>query len=1011
MAICIYPGDASDLSGNGLGILRPTSCIVRQEAGGLYELEMTHPITGDNRWALIQKGCLIKAPTPTAQTPNLEIYHEGTPEVPGTPERLIWRVNITTAHANGYSRIYQRANTDSRVLKKLRNGTEYEYLGAVGSNWHKAVSADGISGYMYTANSVYARTEPEIKPQAGSPGWSTVVKPRQVREQLFRVVDTAVDTEKMEKWVLARHVSYDLLKNVITQYKGEGVAPAIALGGLADNLVSPYEGEFYTDIVTPVTVDWQVKNGISALLDPEEGLLHKAAPTGRLVRDNWDWFLLAPQTVDRGLTLRYGKNLLGVHEDSSAADTVTRLVPYGEDKEGNLLLLPEVYVDAEDAGSYPVTLTAALEVGEAKEKEASGDDAAVTKEDCYRLMREACTKAYQDGANGLDVTLTVDFLHLGDTVEYAAYKDLQQAHLYDTIHLWESRVGMEIQAQAIAYEFDAILERYQSMTVGRLGQGEKASIASWQLPDGGIAGTKLALGSVIGNRLRDLSITNAKLGNATITYAKIAQACIALLNADAIKALIAELEKVIAGTIETNELYAQIIKAVTASLDKVTSGQITTNDLYAQIIKAVVLEIGKVTAGQVETNELYAQIISAAAAELGKVTADTVDANELYASLVKALKADLARVTSGAIETSELFAVLASVVNLTAETADIDFARIKDLVTGEAIITEGVGGKLFIARLTVTDLQVVSAITQELVVKGEDGRYYQLTIVDGALVPVEVAMSGEQLQEGTTPGTALVENAITTRELNATQIFADEALMTTLFAGMGTFGEIFAQSAVMPFITTSVIESEAFRLAVASGGIEWVDELPEEPVTGKYYVDNSVSPPVIRRWDGEAWATINDTEEIQRALTDHSSQLTALNDAVELRVTRTEYDAALAEKADQTALSATETSLRQDISGWQARIEATEGDVTTLKLGVEVTEDGVTIRQPNKTSNQMQLAADSITISAPGREALVISPQESYMPSLRVSRFVRGNLVTTVSGTGPACRVVDQYVE
>jgi len=314
MAICIYPGDARDMTGNGLGILRPTRCVVRQEAGGLYEMEITHPITGDNRWALIREGMLIKTPTPTAETPNLEIYHEGTPEIAGTPERIIWRVNITTAHANGYSRIYQRANTDSRVLKKLRNGTEYEYLGAVGSNWHKAVSADGVSGYMYTANSQYVRTEEEIKPQAGSPGWSTVVKPRQAREQLFRVVEVNLDTVKMEVQAVARHVSYDLIKNVVTQYKGEKIAPAIALAGLKERLASPYEGDFYTDITEPVTVDWQVKNGISALLDPEEGLLHQAAPTGRLVRDNWDWFLLAPKPVNRGLTLRYGKkNTLTVY--------------------------------------------------------------------------------------------------------------------------------------------------------------------------------------------------------------------------------------------------------------------------------------------------------------------------------------------------------------------------------------------------------------------------------------------------------------------------------------------------------------------------------------------------------------------------------------------------------------------------------------------------------------------------------------------------------------------------
>lgn len=1003
MSIYAYAAGATTLYGNGLAMLEPTVCTVHQKAAGSYELYLQHPITDDLKWKTIVRGNLIKAPVPQAETPLIQIAVKQEPEVVKT--RTIWRVNITTSKANGYSRIYQRPNIDSKVLKRLRNGTEYEYLGAVGSNWHRAVASDGTTGYMYTANSVFVRTETETKPVATRPGFSSVVQPRQIRDQYFRIYDTHTDTRNSLVTAYARHISYDYMGNMTKQCNLEGVDVQNALAQIHNAMVLTEDRDIITDLEGTITEDYSFKNGIEILMDPDTGLIHKLE--AKLVRDNEDFFLLKNEVIDRGVIIAHGKNLLGVDLRENDENVVTRIVPIGTDKEGNQMLLPEVYVDSPNISVYPTINVQKLEVHEAK----VSDD--MTVDQAYEKMREAAKAEYDKGADGVGMTLDVNFVQLGDTEEFKQYKNLQQVFLYDTITIRHQPTGFETKAQVAEYEWDAILERYNRLKTGDVLEVTGATIAGFQLPNGGISGTKLTPNAVDGTRLRDLSVTNAKIGTAAITYAKIASATIALLQADAIKAAIAEIEKVVSGTVETNELYASIIQAVTASIDKVTSGQITTNDLYAQIIKAVALEIGHVTAGQVETNELYAQIIRAAAAELGKVTAATVDANKLYASLVKALKADLARVTSGEIETSELFAVLASVVNITAETADIDFARIKDLVTGEAIITEGVGGKLFIARLSVTDMQVVSAITQELVVKGADGRYYQLTVAGGELIPVAVSMSGEQLQEGSTPGTALVENAITARELNAEKIFADEALMTTLFAGMGTFGEIFAQSAAMPFITTSVIESEAFKLAVASGssGIEWVDELPEEPVIGKYYADNSVSPPALRRWDGEAWTTISDTEEIAKALTEQRSQLTALNDALELRVTKAEYDLALAGKADQEALSATETSLRQDISGWQARIEATEGDVTTLKLGVEVTEEGVTIRQPDRTSNQMRLAAGSITISAPGREALVISPEESFMPSLRVNRFVRGSLVTTVSGTGAACRIVDQYVE
>ena len=57
------------------------------------------------------------------------------------------------------------------------------------------------------------------------------------------------------------------------------------------------------------------------------------------------------------------------------------------------------------------------------------------------------------------------------------------------------------------------------------------------------------------------------------------------------------------------------------------------------------------------------------------------------------------------------------------QTADIDWSHIKDLATDTAIITQGTAGELYIARLAVTEANMVSLTVGELVVKGTDGQF------------------------------------------------------------------------------------------------------------------------------------------------------------------------------------------------------------------------------------------------------------------------------------------------
>jgi phage minor structural protein len=87
---------------------------------------------------------------------------------------------------------------------------------------------------------------------------------------------------------------------------------------------------------------------------------------------------------DSNVQIRQAKNLLGISYDIDLTDVVTRIMPTGEDADGNVLYLPELFLDSPLIGSYTHPKWIHLAVSEAKEK-TDGDDKK-TKEQCYTRM-------------------------------------------------------------------------------------------------------------------------------------------------------------------------------------------------------------------------------------------------------------------------------------------------------------------------------------------------------------------------------------------------------------------------------------------------------------------------------------------------------------------------------------------------------------------------------------------------------------------------------------------------
>ena len=141
-------------------------------------------------------------------------------------------------------------------------------------------------------------------------------------------------------------------------------------------------------------------------------------------------------------------------------------------------------------------------------------------------MRQAAADEFAKGCDLTDLTLEIDFIHIGDTEEYRQFRNLERVFLYDMVRIRHAPTGFVVRAQVSGYEWDALAKRYNSVTVGNVFAVESSAVAGYQLSEGSVTGTKIAPGSVSGSNLRELSVTNGKIAHAAIGTANIQDAAI-----------------------------------------------------------------------------------------------------------------------------------------------------------------------------------------------------------------------------------------------------------------------------------------------------------------------------------------------------------------------------------------------------------------------------------------------------------------------------------------------------
>lgn len=976
--IHIYEAGYERFETMGLGRLDPAYVEIHEEQGGAYELELDHPMDELGKHELIQNGRVIKCPAPSRPTPLVQLYNlDGGEKWKATASTAIYSQAKTSTgyyitetvtppqpspllmRSKFVQLLYKTATTTrkrwvsngNRVLQRLTIGNEVTILSKQNPNFYRVASSRGTVGFVPVNRIAFDRIDP------GTPG--DAIQERQLRDQLFQIYRVENDTKGGTVKAWARHVFYNLLGNVIINGVCEQMTVAQVLNKISVNCTQPDHGfKFYSDDDSHViTADYSYRCIVDAILNPEDGIL--ALANLRIVRDNFDVFLLKRSTTKRN-PIVYGGGLLGISLEMDDDGVINRIIPLGKDKDGNMVTPGPI--DSPRNNEATFIRAQAIEY-DVQENKAGGGNPAFTLADVMAKLTELAEADFAGGIDSPAVSMRIECLQLGDTEEYKAYRDLDRMYLGDIIPIQDDYHGIWAEAEINEYRFLPLQGRYAEILIGETDNMRLAgSVSSFMIS--GVSGHKIVPGGVDASRLKNLSVTSAKIGlasidaahiknaaidtahvkDAAITKAQIASAAIdtariengAITNAKIGSAAVksanideaaidtahikngsityAKMAEAAVGTLE-----ADFLDAVRADIDYITTNQLTTDDLYVNLATIAKAQIKYANFDTALVGLLSADALDAVRADINTIVSNNLTSDQLYVNLAAIAVAQLttANIQNASISWASintLAAVIASIADTQIGTAQIDYAKIVDLVTETAIITEGVGGELYISRLAVTDANMVSLTVGDLMLKASNGSFVRLTVDElGDVVGVPVLVEGDNIDEATISGDHLIAGTITARELNVSQIMASSAMVGAIKAANIDVANLFAATATISQLDSYIVSANTIealqgelsvwaddKISVAVGDLDDRLTMAEETITPEAIVSTVVGSEAYR----EALDRKADAEDLDGLAT-----------------------MAEVQQINQTTIAQTANNITLSVRQEQERAQAVEGEI------------------------------------------------------------------------------------
>ena len=265
--------------------------------------------------------------------------------------------------------------------------------------------------------------------------------------------------------VYGEHISYDLAGIPVSPFSAGSAAEAMQKLKSSSAVENPFN--FWTDKNTAATMKVSAPTALRSLLGGREGSVLDTYG-GEYAWDGYTVRLYGQRGENRGVSIRYGKNLTDLEQDENIASVYTGVYPYWVDMDGNLVQLPEKTLPA--PGTYDFTRIMTLDLS--SEFETAPTEAQI------RSRAEAYMKANNIGVP--KISLSVSFVPLEQTEEYKDLALLERVELCDAVNVEFPSLGVSATAKCIRTVYDVLLDRYQSVELGDARTNIATTIAEQQ---------------------------------------------------------------------------------------------------------------------------------------------------------------------------------------------------------------------------------------------------------------------------------------------------------------------------------------------------------------------------------------------------------------------------------------------------------------------------------------------------------------------------------------------------
>lgn len=515
----LFVPSAMSFNNNGVGpLIDSISCKVTEELNGPYELEMTYPMNGKYFSEIKYSSIILAKPFQNGNFQAFRVYKISKPmkgNVQIYARHISYQLNhIPCSPFSGQSCAQVMANISSAVaeycpfefttditenrtsqsknlLADLNVSDDSEINVPEYSNSSLYIVGDfvKVAGKIYkcisdvtTAGEWYANKshfEREILPHVGFINASIIDSTLTEDENALTVW---IKCEKNKRYVVSKPLSGVFSIATMTQIPSEGKHvddvvsdPSVrkleyTTGADAEFLLlylynQTLDGDRKESIVNSSSIrsigtySWMLYEPkcIRTFLLGEDDNSIQAIYGGEYEWDNYNVILHENRGSDKGVKIRYGKNLIDLTQEENIENTITGIYPIWK-SDATIVELPEKVVHSANASNFPYLRTIIQDF--------TGDfDQMPTEEE----LREMANLYIQNENIGVpEVSLTVNFVNLSETEEYKNILSLQTVNLGDLVTVEFPALDVDVKQKVSKTEYDVLSERYTSITIGNL---------------------------------------------------------------------------------------------------------------------------------------------------------------------------------------------------------------------------------------------------------------------------------------------------------------------------------------------------------------------------------------------------------------------------------------------------------------------------------------------------------------------------------------------------------------